>query len=269
MAAPAVSDGLAINYANSVEIIMRCKATQNRITREVSSTAQIALAAFAGAGAAFHYSATTLTALGLGSAGIPELQKIFDAKGRSEAYNQAAEMIHAGILEYYEHNPRPSADEVTPNGVTLVKKVSLAINLVNDTLAGHLPTRTEMLQAVEAMSPEGAKKPQTAGTAPVNSTTNGIVPVQKLKTVEVPGPIPKGLTRPENIQAVVKSGGDVLRTLDNDQAQKALTEIQPASTSSPNPHEDIAAILMDTTTMERAAKILRILQDAKEKKQEH
>jgi hypothetical protein len=52
MAAPAVSDGLAINYANSVEIIMRCKATQNRITCEVSSTAQIGLAAFSGAGAA-------------------------------------------------------------------------------------------------------------------------------------------------------------------------------------------------------------------------
>src|ERR1700732_2747976 len=51
MTAPPVSDGLAINYANSVEVIMRCKATRNRIAREVSATAQVGLAAFGGVGA--------------------------------------------------------------------------------------------------------------------------------------------------------------------------------------------------------------------------
>ena len=59
MAAPRVSDGLAINYANSIEIIMRCKATQSGITREVSATAQVGLAAFGGVGAAFNWSKTT------------------------------------------------------------------------------------------------------------------------------------------------------------------------------------------------------------------
>jgi hypothetical protein len=58
MTAPQVSDGLAINYANSIQIIMRCKATQNRITREVSATAQVLLAAFGGVGAAFNWSKT-------------------------------------------------------------------------------------------------------------------------------------------------------------------------------------------------------------------
>ncbi len=167
MAAPMVSDGLAINYANSVEIIMRCKATHNRIAREISATAQVGLAAFGGVGAAFHYSATTLAVLGLGSAAIPELQKIFDAKGRAEAYNQAAEMIHDGVLEYYSHNSEPSSTQFTPNGVTLVKKVSTAINLVNDTIAGHLPSQQDMQKAVEQMTPKGNEK-QNPNEAPVN-----------------------------------------------------------------------------------------------------
>ena len=97
---PVVSDGLAINYANSIEIIMRCNATKSRITREVSATAQVGLAAFGGVGAAYNWSKTTLTVLGLASAAIPQLQGIFDAKGRADVYNQAANMIQDGIWEY-------------------------------------------------------------------------------------------------------------------------------------------------------------------------
>jgi hypothetical protein len=261
--APDVSDGLAINYANSIEIIMRCKATQSRITREASSTAQIALAAFAGAGAAFHYGATTLTVLGMSSAGIPELQKIFDAKGRSEAYNQAAEMIHDGVLEFYEHNSRPSSTDFTPNGVTLVKKVSTAINLINDTLTGHLPTRTEMLQAVEGMSPKGAEK-QEVGKAPVNSlTAASSVPVQKLKPVILPEPARPGTTPPPDVLPVLQAAGDTLRTLDKAQAQKALSKLAPTLPPSDNPHDDITAILIDITSMDKAVGALKVLRDAK------
>jgi hypothetical protein len=182
--APDVSDGLAINYANSVEIIMRCKATQNRIAREVSSTAQIALAAFAGAGAALGYGVTTLTVLGLSSAGVPQLQSLFDAKGRSEAYNQAAEMIHDGVIEYYDHNSVPRNDQLTPNGVTLVKKVSAAVNLVNDTMEGRLPSRAVMSNALEAMTPEGTK-PQVPGQPPVNEMPKRTI----VHVVEKPPPV--------------------------------------------------------------------------------
>jgi hypothetical protein len=167
MTAPAVSDGLAINYANSIEIIMRCKATQNRITREVSATAQVGLAAFGGVGAAYNWSKTTLTVLGLASAAIPQLQGIFDAKGRAEAYNQAAERIQDGVLEYYAHNPRPSSEDFTPNGLTLVNRVASAINLVNDTINGHLPSQASMQKAVEQMTPKGTET-QNPSEPPVN-----------------------------------------------------------------------------------------------------
>ncbi len=184
MTAPQVSDGLAINYANSIEIIMRCKATQNRITREVSATAQVGLAAFGGVGAAYNWSKTTLTVLGLASAAIPQLQGIFDAKGRAEAYNQAAEMIQDGVLEYYAHNPAPSSGEFTPNGLTLVKRVASAINLVNDTINGHLPSRAAMQKALEPMTPQG-NEPQNPSESPVNQRvqTAAAAKVQVINTV--------------------------------------------------------------------------------------
>jgi hypothetical protein len=185
MVAPRVSDGLAINYANSIEIIMRCKATQNRITREVSATAQVGLAAFGGVGAAYNWSKTTLTVLGLASAAIPQLQGIFDAKGRAEAYNQAAEKIQDGVLEYYAHNPDPSPSEFTPNGLTLVKRVASAINLVNDTINGHLPSQASMQKAVESMTSGEGNVPQNPNESPVNERvrTAAAAKVQVINTV--------------------------------------------------------------------------------------
>jgi len=87
--------------------------------------------------------------------------------------------------------------------------------------------------------------------------------VQKLKTVVVKEPLPPGLTRPDNIQAVVDSAGDILRSISKDQAQKALDELKPGASASSAPQEEISAMLIDTKTMEQAVKILTALQHAK------
>jgi hypothetical protein len=87
--APILSDGLALNYASSVATILRDKFNGTRIANEVASTVQVTLAALAGAGAAFDFGATAVAGLALGSAGIPELQKIFDAKGCTEVFQDA------------------------------------------------------------------------------------------------------------------------------------------------------------------------------------
>jgi hypothetical protein len=155
-AIPPLSDVLALNYASSVASILRCKFTGARIAREVSSTAQVALAALAGAGAAFNWSATTITALGLGSAGIPELQKIFDAKGRAQVYQDAVRLIEEAEIEYLALNQRPLPNVLTQNGVTLFQRVSASIHVVEKTLAGNLPSVQEMQKATEPMSKAGA-----------------------------------------------------------------------------------------------------------------
>ena len=167
-AIPPLSDVLALNYASSVASILRCKFTGARIAREVSSTAQVALAALAGAGAAFNWSATTITALGLGSAGIPELQKIFDAKGRAQVYQDAVRLIEEAEIEYLALNQRPLPNVLTQNGVTLFQRVTATIHVVEKTLAGNLPSVQEMQKATEPMSKEGAL-PTTAGEPAFNT----------------------------------------------------------------------------------------------------
>ena len=159
MEAPSVSDGLAINYANSVEVAMRIKFNGDRITRAVSNSAQVTLAALSGVGALLGYSATTVAAMSLASAGIPELQRIFNAKGRAEVYKDGAHMIRRAVLEYYAHNPRPSSTEFTRNGLILVQRVSVAINIVDDVLAGQIPSVIDMQEAVEPITPDGTRPP--------------------------------------------------------------------------------------------------------------
>jgi hypothetical protein len=167
-AVPPLSDVLALNYASSVATILRCKFNGARVAREVSSTAQVALAAFAGAGAAFNYGASTVTALSLGSAGIPELQKIFDAKGRAQIYQDAVRLIEEAEIEYLSLNQAPSDKVLTQNGVTLFQRVTASIHVVEKTLAGHLPTVDDMQKATERMSQAGATK-TPPGSAPVNN----------------------------------------------------------------------------------------------------
>jgi hypothetical protein len=165
---PDLSDALALNYASSVATILRCKFNGARIAREVSSTAQVALAALGGAAAAFNYSAKTVTALSLGSAGIPELQRIFDAKGRAQVYQDAVRLIEQAEIEYLALNQKPSNKVLTQNGVTLFQRVTSSIHVVEKTLAGTLPSVEDMQKATERMSTKGAT-PTKAGTPALNN----------------------------------------------------------------------------------------------------
>jgi hypothetical protein len=108
-----------------------------------------------------------VAALGLGSAGIPELQRIFNAKGRAEVYKDAAQMIRRSILEYRSHNPDPDETTLTPNGIILVQRTYGAIDMVDAVLAGQMPSQMEMLEITEAMTRAGTVK-HVKGETPVN-----------------------------------------------------------------------------------------------------
>jgi hypothetical protein len=182
---PNLSDALALNYASSVATILRCKFNGARIAREVSSTAQVALAALGGAGAAFNYGASTVTGLALGSAGIPQLQQIFDAKGRAQAYQDAVRLIEEAEIEYLAHNPRPSDMGLTPNGVTLFQRVTASIHVVEKTLAGNLPTVQDMRQATEQMTPIGALPYQAGDVPPNNISASAGIPLGKSELTQI------------------------------------------------------------------------------------
>lgn len=157
------SDQLALNYANEMVNILRPRFNRSRRVREASATAQVAMAGVAGAAGPFHLTDTTLAILGIGGAGIPELQRIFNAKGRAENYQVAVNMIEDAVVEYLSYNQQPSPDILTQNGVSVVHRTDAAIHIVEQSLAGVLPTVQQMQQATERMSATGAvKTPATA-----------------------------------------------------------------------------------------------------------
>ena len=85
---PEINDALAVNYANLAAKVLRNKFNNARIARSLSSSLQVLLSAFAGAGASetFSFSQNTISKLGFSSALIPNFQNIFNAKGRAQAY---------------------------------------------------------------------------------------------------------------------------------------------------------------------------------------
>jgi len=168
---PVLSDQLALLYASNVATILRSRFTGARITREISSSLQVILAGLAGAGAALSFGETTLAVLGLGSAGIPEFQGIFNAKGRAECYQDAVRLIEEAQIEYLAHNQQPSPSVLTQNAVTLFQRVTASLHVVEKTLTGHLPSVDDMQKATERMSKRGAT-PTAPGVALNNLTAN-------------------------------------------------------------------------------------------------
>jgi hypothetical protein len=264
-AIPPLSDVLALNYASSVASILRCKFNGARIAREISSTAQVALAAFAGAGAAFHWSATTITALGLGSAGIPELQKIFDAKGRAQVYQDAVRLIEEAEIEYLALNQRPSPTVLTQNGVTLFQRVTASIHVVEKTLAGNLPSVKDMQQATEPMTETGATR-TAAGSTPSNLIpASGRAPVRKLEPVVIEKTVQlsEGL-QPDDVHVITKASGTIIRAMQLDEAQQAVSSLTGDKTPDPDAKATLFKMNNDTKiTAQRATQILAAVQAAK------
>ncbi|HVF70984.1 MAG TPA: hypothetical protein VM940_05190 [Chthoniobacterales bacterium] len=207
-----LNDVLALNYASSVTALLRAKYTGARITREISSTAQIGLASAAAYGAAFSYSASTLAVLGLGSAGIPELQRLFGAKERAQTYQDAIRLIEEAEIEYLSLNQNPSSTMLTQNGVTLLQRVTASIHIVEKTLAGNLPTVEEMHKATERMSREGAVETSAGAPAfnnrPANADPDAADAAAAARgnfekpihttTVTIPDPTPRPQGAPRN-----------------------------------------------------------------------
>lgn len=185
--APLVAtDQLALKYSKTVAAILRSKATGTRIARNLSSSAQVALAGLAGANEAFNLSDSAIAVLGLGSAGIPQFQEIFDAKGRAECYTDAVRLIEEAQQEYWLHNQAPSNTHLTQNGVILVQRVQSSIHVVEKTLAGRLPTLLDMQQATARMSDQGASAGgSSAGATAITATGEIPLPTKRqIRTVK-------------------------------------------------------------------------------------
>jgi hypothetical protein len=188
---PRLTDGLALNYASSVAAILRAKFNGTRVANEVAGTLQVTLAALAGAGAAFDFGASAVTALGLSSAGIPQFERIFMVQSRIDAYQDAVRLIEEAEIEYLAYNQYPSSSLLTQNGVTLFQRVTASVHLVEKTLGGRIPTLADTEKATEPMTRAGAL--QTApGMQPANNIpANGNPPAAQVRIPRQPETISK------------------------------------------------------------------------------
>lgn len=259
---PQLSDIHALNFASSVASILRSKYTGARITREVSSTAQIGLAAFGGAGAsAFSLGTSTIAALGLGSAGIPELQRIFGAKDRAQVYQDAVRLIEEAQIEYLALNQRPTTT-LTQNGVTLYQRVTASLHVVEKTLAGNLPSVEDMQKATERMSETGATR-TAAGNTPSNLIpANGKAPVRKLEPVVIERTIVKEVgLQADQVLAITRAAGAVLKKATVEQGQAVAAKIGIVVEKDQDPREALSQVLGGSSiTATKAADILKELQ---------
>jgi hypothetical protein len=152
-----VADVDVINYTDHVKTILRGKFTKARFARYTSATTQVFLAAASGAAAAFSAGATVVTALALGSAAVPQLGDIFNAKARAGVYQDAVSKIEDAESAYYSKHSKPPSDAYTPDADTLYKNVTANIHVVEKTLLGELPS----LQAVQQANDKPPASSQT------------------------------------------------------------------------------------------------------------
>jgi hypothetical protein len=162
-ATKARGDELALIYADYVARLLEGRSTGARVTREVSDSSLAVGGAFLAATETLEISAETVAGIGVGIVIIRELQKIFNAGGRSEAFADAAYLIRQAQSEYRQYNPNPSPDVLTENGAILVSRVDAAVHAARKSLNGRLPGLLDLQQATQPMTKKGADR-ESSGT---------------------------------------------------------------------------------------------------------
>jgi len=200
-AGPSRSDLLSLQYADCVARLLERRGAGARITRDGSDAALVTGAALAAAQETLSISASSVAGMGLGAVLLRELQGIFNARGRSEAFADAAYLIRQAQSEYRQYNPNPSPARLTENGAILVSRVDAAMYAARKTLNGRLPGLLDLQQATQPMTQDGARR-EGSGTPHTMFTASGVRErVTKAQGLTVREP--KTVTQ-EEYQAVLK-----------------------------------------------------------------
>jgi hypothetical protein len=190
-ATKARSDELALIYADYVALLLEGRSTGARVTREISDSTLAVGGAFLAATETLEISAETVAGIGVGAVIIRELQKIFSAGGRSEAFADAAYLIRQAQSEYRQYNPNPSPDRLTENGAILVSRVDAAVHAARKSMNGRMPGLLDLKQATQPMTRDGARR-ESSGTPQTIFTASGELPVLRGPREPEPGkPDPK------------------------------------------------------------------------------
>ena len=155
------SDQLALIYADYVAQLLEGRATGSRVTRELSDSSLVAGGTLVGAQQTLAIAASSVAGIGIGMVIAHELQGVFNARGRSEAFADAAYLIRQAQSEYRQFNPNPSSNKLTENGAILVSRVDGALYAARKTLNGRMPALRDLQQATQPMTRAGANRTES------------------------------------------------------------------------------------------------------------
>ena len=172
---PHRSDKLALRYADYQARLLEGRATGARVTREMSDSSLVVGGALAGAQQTLGIAASSIATMGVGMVITRELQGVFNARGRSEAFADAAYLIRQAQSEYRQFNPNPSPDHMTENGAILITRVDAAVHAARKTLNGRMPGLLDLQQATQPMTKDGADR-ESSGTPRTIFTAAGDKP---------------------------------------------------------------------------------------------
>lgn len=144
-----VTDRHAVIFAAQVRDLLRKKATVSRIARETSATAQVlAAAAAATLGAVSGGSSKAVVILAGSAAVIPNLQEIFTAKERAEAYNQGANLVAEAESRFQAARAgEVDATRLSLAGAKLIEEIVAALRLVETAIISQIPDIADVQKA--------------------------------------------------------------------------------------------------------------------------
>ncbi|MBI4694489.1 MAG: hypothetical protein HY749_10750 [Gammaproteobacteria bacterium] len=145
-----VGDQDVLAFSSQIASALRERMSISRIARQSAGTVQVLTAAVAAGLGATTANLGAITALAGTSSVMPQLEGIFGATERAEAYAQGAHYIENAQAEYFAAlaaRRTPASARLTPEAAVLFKRTMGALSLVEKALNAQLPTIRELQDA--------------------------------------------------------------------------------------------------------------------------
>lgn len=155
-----VSDADVLGFSSDIQKALRHRMDKARRVRLGSGSFQVLAAATGATLGLVTRDVTTAAVFAAISAIIPELQGIFQARERSDAYSRGLELIQDADARYYQKRTvnvsirEVPGKELTKEGAALLSEVAACIKLIDKALIQTIPT-IEDLKAATGKLEEG------------------------------------------------------------------------------------------------------------------
>jgi len=174
-----VSDADVIGFSSDIQKALRRRMDRARRVRLGSGSIQVIAAATGATLGLMTGDVATAAVFAAVSAIMPEFQHIFQAKERSEAYEQGLELIQDADTRYYNKRTESASagiesipiNKLTKEGAALLSEIAACLKLVDKAILQTIPSIEDLQAATGRLEELGAiKLVPTDPHIPVNGT---------------------------------------------------------------------------------------------------